>query len=150
MTDQHSQLQLFIEGPNDKAFLFWDVKEFRTTLPIDHPFSQFESMEYLEHKTIADLFRAEKAATEIALTEAGRPNATVTVEKINEESLGYLIMFSQYFTAYAGEFYDIDAFDQPGVEYGKKLTFAMMGRPGFSQYDKKIQETRQQERAVIR
>jgi len=75
---------------------------------------------------------------------------TVTVEKINEESLGYLIMFSQYFTAYAGEFYDIDAFDQPGVEYGKKLTFAMMGRPGFSQYDKKIRETRQQERAVIR
>jgi len=126
------------------------VKEFRTTLPIDHPFSQFESMEYLERKTIADLFRAEKAATEIALTEAGRPNATVTVEKINEESLGHLIMFSQYFTAYAGEFYDIDAFDQPGVEYGKKLTFAMMGRPGFSQYDKKIRETRRQERAVIR
>ena len=150
VTDQHSQLQLFIEGPNDKAFLFWDVKEFRTTLPIDHPFSQFESMEYLERKTIADLFRAEKAATEIALTEAGRPNATVTVEKINEESLGHLIMFSQYFTAYAGEFYDIDAVDQPGVEYGKKLTFAMMGRPGFSQYDKKIRETRGQERAVIR
>ena len=59
-------------------------------------------------------------------------------------------MFSQYFTAYAGEFYDIDAFDQPGVEYGKKLTFAMMGRRGFSEYDKKIQETRQQTRAVIR
>ena len=150
VTDQHSQLQLFIEGPNDKAFLFWDAKEFRTTLPIDHPFSQFESMGYLEHKTFADLFRAEKAATEIALTESGRPNATVTVERINEESLGHLIMFSQYFTAYAGEFYDIDAFDQPGVEYGKKLTFAMMGRRGFSEYDKKIQETRQQTRAVIR
>src|SRR5207237_8596841 len=63
---------------------------------------------------------------------------SVTVDRINEESLGHLIMFSQYFTAYAGEFYDIDAFDQPGVEYGKKLTFAMMGRSGFAEYDKKI------------
>ena len=119
-------------------------------IPIDHPFSKFESMGYLDHKTIADLFQAEKTATEIALTEACRPNATVRVERINEESLGQLIMFSQYFTAYAGEYYDIDAFDQPGVEYGKKLTFAMMGRSGFAEYDKKIQETRQRTRAVIR
>src|SRR5262249_55859694 len=44
VTDQHSQLQLFIEGPNDKAFLFWDVKEFRNSLPINHPFMNFDSM----------------------------------------------------------------------------------------------------------
>jgi glucose-6-phosphate isomerase len=150
VTDQHSQLQLFVEGPNDKAFLFWDVEEFRNTIPIDHPFSNFESMGYLEKKSIADLFRAEKSATEMALTEARRPNATVTVGRIDEECLGHLIIFSQYFTAYAGEFYDIDAFDQPGVEYGKKLTFAMMGRSGFSEYDKKIELTRQRTRAIIR
>ena len=150
VTDQHSQLQLFIEGPNDKSFLFWDVKEFRNSLPIDHPFTTFDSMGYLEHKTMADLFRAEKQATEIALTEAGRPNATITVDRINAEALGELIMFSQYFTAYAGEFYDIDAFDQPGVEYGKKLTFAMMGRPGFAEYSRKIDEIRHRGRAIIR
>ncbi len=150
VTDQHSQLQLFIEGPNDKAFLFWDVKEFRNTLAIDHPFSKFDSMGYLQHKTMAELFRAEKQATEIALTEAGRPNATITVDRINEETLGNLIMFSQYVTAYAGEFYDINAFDQPGVEYGKKLTFAMMGRAGFADYSQKIEETRRRGRVVIR
>src|SRR5207245_9656885 len=100
----------FIEGPNDKAFRFWDVKEFPTTLPIAHTFSKFEAMEYLEDKTIADLFRAEKAATEIALTEAGRPNATVTVEKINEESLGYLFMFSKYLHAYSEKFYEFVVF----------------------------------------
>ena len=99
---------------------------------------------------MADLFRAEKQATEIALTEAGRPNATITVDRINAEALGELIMFSQYFTAYAGEFYDIDAFDQPGVEYGKKLTFAMMGRPGFAEYSRKIDEIRHRGRAIIR
>lgn len=150
VTDQHSQLQLFIEGPNDKSFLFWDAKESPDTLPIHHPFSKFDSMAYLEGKTMAELFRAEKQATEMALTEGGRPNATVTVDGIHEESLGNLIMFSQFATAYAGEFYDIDAFDQPGVEYGKKLTFAMMRRPGFDEYNRKIEETRRQGRAVIR
>lgn len=149
-TDQHSQLQLFIEGPNDKSFLFFTVKEFHNSLPIEHPFSKYDSMDYLEHKTIADLFRAEKQATEIALTEAGRPNATITVDRIDAEALGELVMFSQYFTAYAGEFYDVDAFDQPGVEYGKNLTFAMMGRPRFAEYNRKIEETRQRARAIIR
>jgi len=107
-------------------------------------------MGYLNGKTMADLFKAEQKATEIALTEAGRPNATVWVERINADSLGDLIMFSQYLTAYAGELYDINAFDQPGVEYGKKLTFAMMGRAGFSEYNRKIEDIQKRERAVIR
>lgn len=149
VTDQHSQLQLFIEGPNDKSFVFWNVKEFAHSLPITHPYSKYDSMGYLQHKSVGDLFKAEKQATEIALTEAGRPNVTVTVERINEQALGNLIMFSQYFTAYAGEFYDINAFDQPGVEYGKKLTFAMMSRAGFAEYNAKIEETRKRGRAVI-
>jgi glucose-6-phosphate isomerase len=149
-TDQHSQLQLFIEGPNDKSFLFWSVKKFREDLRIAHPYGDFDSMAYLQGKTMGDLFRAEKRATEIALTEAHRPNATVTVERIDEESLGELIMFSQYMTAYAGEFYDINAFDQPGVEYGKKLTFAMMGRNGFAEYDGKIEDAQRRGRAVIK
>jgi glucose-6-phosphate isomerase len=59
-------------------------------------------------------------------------------------------MFSQYLTAYAGELYDINAFDQPGVEYGKNLTFALMGRDGFSEYNRKIEQVRTRERAVIR
>jgi glucose-6-phosphate isomerase len=150
VTDQHSQLQLFIEGPNDKFFLFWEVKEFRNPLPIQHPFSRFDSMGYLNNKTMADLFHAEKKATEMALTEARQPNATVTVDRINEEAMGSLLMFSQYVAAYAGEFYDINAFDQPGVEYGKKLTFAMMGRSGFAEYDPKIEEDRKRGRSVIR
>jgi len=98
---------------------------------------------------MADLFRAEKHATEIALTEAGRPNATITVKRIDAETMGELIMFSQYCTAYAGEFYDIDAFDQPGVEYGKKLTFAIIGRAGFADYNRKIEEIRQRPRVIV-
>lgn len=150
VTDQHSQLQLFIEGPNDKAFLFWDVKQFRNALPIDHPYSNFDSMSYLQNKSAADLFHAEKRATEIALTEACRPNATVMIDRVCEETVGELMMFSEYMTAYAGEFYDINAFDQPGVEYGKKLTFAMMDRSGFSEYASRVERIGQKGRQVIR
>jgi glucose-6-phosphate isomerase len=149
VTDQHSQLQLFIEGPNDKSFLFWTAREFRDPVSIDHPYTDFDSMRYLNGKTLAELFFAERRATEIALTEAARPNATVYVDRIHEESLGELIMFSEYLTAYAAEFYDINAFDQPGVEYGKKLTFAMMRREGFAEYNQRIDETLQHERALI-
>jgi glucose-6-phosphate isomerase len=59
-------------------------------------------------------------------------------------------MFSQYMTAYAGEFYGIDAFDQPGVEYGKKLTFGLMGRPGFENYRDTIDQYLKKERARVR
>ena len=150
VTDQHSQLQLFIEGPNDKTFLFWRVREFTETLPIAHPYQSFDSMRYLEGRTVADLFAAERQATEMAITEAGRPNSTVTIDRINEESLGSLIMFAQYMTAYAGEFYDIDAFDQPGVEYGKKLTFCLMDRPGFEEYRDRIEAERRKPRKIVR
>ena len=150
VTDQHSQLQLFIEGPNDKAYLFWAVREFRNSLKLEHPYSNFDSMRYLQNRTVAELYDAERRATEMAITEAGRPNATVYADRIGEESLGDLIMFSQYMTAYAGELYDINAFDQPGVEYGKKLTFAMMGRPGFEKYNTTIEASRRRERAIVR
>ena len=150
VTDQHSQLQLFIEGPNDKSFLFWSVRKFRETLTIEHPYNSFDSMSYLQRRTVGELFDAERRATEIAITEAGRPNSTIYVDRIDEAAMGSLIMFSQYMTAYAGEFYDIDAFDQPGVEYGKKLTFCMMDRPGFDEYQSKIQAERGKDRKIVR
>ena len=149
VTDQHSQLQLFIEGPHDKSFLFWSVRQFKGTLKIAHPYSAFDSMSYLEGRTVAELFEAERRATEMAITEAGRPNSTIFVDRIDEETVGSLIMFSQYMTAYAGEFYDIDAFDQPGVEYGKKLTFCQMDRPGFEEYRGKIESERRKDRKIV-
>jgi glucose-6-phosphate isomerase len=149
-TDQHSQLQLFIEGPRDKSFLFWGVRNFREAPVIQHPYADLDSMAYLQGRTVAELFDAERRATEIALTEAGRPNSTVYVDRVDASALGELIMFSQYMTAYAGELYDIDAFNQPGVEYGKKLTFCLMGRAGFDEFRGRIDSIRSGERAVVR
>jgi glucose-6-phosphate isomerase len=150
VTDQHSQLQLFMEGPNDKSFLFWGVREFQETLRITHPYRSYDSMGYLENRTIAELFDAERQATEMAITQAGRPNSTIYVDRVNAATLGELIMFSQYMTAYAGEFYDVDAFDQPGVEYGKKLTFCLMDRPGFEEYRPRIETERKKTRKIVR
>lgn len=150
VTDQHSQLQLFVEGPNDKAFMFFDVAQYRQDVPIDHPFKEFDSLAYLNGKSIAELFRAERRATEIALTEAARPNVTVRVDRVSAEAIGELIMFSEYQTAYGGELYDINAFDQPGVEYGKKLTFAMMGRSQFASYREKVETIEKRGRRIVR
>jgi glucose-6-phosphate isomerase len=150
VTDQHSQLQLFIEGPNDKSFLFWSVREFQDSLRIEHPYKSFDSMGYLQGRTIAELFSSERQATEMAITEAGRPNSTITIDRVDASAMGSLIMFSQYMTAYAGEFYDIDAFDQPGVEYGKKLTFCLMDRPGFEEHRPKIEAERRKSRKIVR
>ena len=150
VTDQHSQLQLFIEGPNDKSFLFWSVREFHDAIKLEHPYKNFDSMGYLQGRTIAELFSSERQATEMAITEAGRPNSTVTIERVDASAMGSLIMFSQYMTAYAGEFYDIDAFDQPGVEYGKKLTFCLMDRPGFEEFRPRIEAERRKTRRIVR
>jgi glucose-6-phosphate isomerase len=149
VTDQHSQLQLFIEGPNDKSFLFWAVREFKEQLKIAHPYGSYDSMAYLENRTIAELFTAERQATEMAITQAGRPNSTIYVDRVDAATMGGLIMFSQYMTAYAGEFYDVDAFDQPGVEYGKKLTFCLMNRPGFEEYRSRIEAERKKTRKIV-
>src|SRR4029453_3880680 len=92
VTDQHSQLQLFIEGPNNKSFLFWSVREFRDTLKIEHPYKTFSSMSYLEERTVEELFRAERQATEMAITEAGRPNSTIYVDRVDAPAIGGLFI----------------------------------------------------------
>jgi glucose-6-phosphate isomerase len=150
VTDQHSQLQLFIEGRNDKSFLFWAVRDFKEPLPISHPYGDYDSMAYLEKRTLAELFTAERQATEMAITQAGRPNSTIYIDRIDAAAMGGLIMFSQYMTAYAGEFYDVDAFNQPGVEYGKKLTFCLMNRPGFEEFRPRIETEQRKNRKLVR
>jgi ATPase subunit of ABC transporter with duplicated ATPase domains len=84
------------------------------------------------------------------LHQEPRLTAEHTVREAVEEGLGELMMFSQYATAYAGELYDVNAFDQPGVDYGKRLTFAMMGRDGFGEYESRVDEHRNRNSVVVR
>lgn len=136
VTDQHSQVQLYMEGPRDKMITFWEVAKPRVDLKIPKDLMKFDSTKYLGGKTIGQLFRAERIATEAALTKAKRPNCRWTLDRVDEYTIGMFFQMLEFQTAFAGELYGIDAFDQPGVELGKKLTYGLMGRKGYEEFAK--------------
>ena len=131
VTDQHSQMQLYTEGPHDKWFTLLSVEEPDHTLTIPHAFSDLEGMSYLGGRSFKELFQAERDGTRIALTEARRPSVTVKFQSVNQHSVGQYLQMMQVAVAVMGEHYDVNAFDQPGVEAGKVAAYALMGRAGF-------------------
>jgi len=130
-TDQHSQVQLFMEGPFDKALTFIVVDDLGVDVPIPARAGLPADLAYLPGHSLAELLRAEYAATAAALARMGRMNLTLRLPDLSAASVGELLMFFQVATGYAGVWYGIDPFDQPGVELGKRLTYAAMGRPGY-------------------
>lgn len=130
-TDQHSQIQLYMEGPADKVVTFLGVREYRRTLRIPAGRTGEDALDYLGGRTMDDLIRAEGRATALALARAGRPSMTITLDRISPRAVGALLYIFQMQTAFAAELLGINAFDQPGVEQGKRLTYAMMGRSGY-------------------
>ena len=139
-TDQHSQVQLYMEGPNDKAYSFWAVKSHTDAGRIPPKKTGFEAMDYLCGQTLAKLLDAERRSTEAALSGNGRPNCTYTLDRVDAEHVGAFFQLLEFQTAFAGEMLNINAFDQEGVELGKKFTFGLMGRKGFEEYKKRFAE----------
>lgn len=141
-TDQHSQVQLYREGPNDKVIGFCEVEDFGDDQSLTIPTGMgVDAIEYLEGKRMVDLLNAEKRATEYALVESKRPNYTIQFPKIDAHHVGEFIALWEIATAYAGLMLNIDAYDQPAVETGKKATFGLMGREGFSDWLSKVNDT---------
>jgi len=130
-TDQHSQVQLYAEGPFDKIIVFLGVDEYRETITIPKTYGDMPSLGFLGGVTHNRLLQTQQDATAYALTKAGRMNMTITLPKVTAETIGQLLYFFEVATAYAGELLNINAFDQPGVEGGKDATYAMFGRPGY-------------------
>jgi glucose-6-phosphate isomerase len=139
-TDQHSQLQLFAEGPNDKVVVFLRVEDPGRELTIPSVYPDVEGLHYLSGTGLGSLLRAEQHATEIALAKKGRMTCTLTLPTMNPFTLGQVLYLLEAATAIAGELYDINAFDQPGVEEGKRLTYGMMGRKGFEAKKQEVTE----------
>ncbi|MDD3840494.1 MAG: glucose-6-phosphate isomerase [Clostridia bacterium] len=137
VTDQHSQIQLYNEGPNDKVITFIRVENFEDTVEIPNMFEDMENVSYLGGHTMNQLINYEQRATEIAVTKSGKLNCTIILPEINEFTIGQLLYMFELETAFVGELLQINAFDQPGVEEGKNATYAMMGRPGYQ--DKKAE-----------
>ncbi len=137
-TDQHSQVQLYREGPNDKAVIFLEVEKFSSDVTIPAGLGE-DALAYLEGSSLATLLSAEKKATEFALTESRRPNLTIKFPEVTPHAVGQFMMLWQVATAYAGLMLGVDAYDQPAVELGKQATFALMGKPGFEELSAKLQ-----------
>jgi glucose-6-phosphate isomerase len=138
VTDQHSVMQLYQDGPFDKVLTFIEVEELLPPggLPDaeDMAICQGQSepeLDYLARSTFGRLLAAELAATRCALRDKHRPNMTLRVPRVDAGTLGELFMFFEHAVTLSGSLYGVNAFDQPGVELGKKYTYGLMGREGY-------------------
>jgi glucose-6-phosphate isomerase len=138
-TDQHSQVQLYREGSNDKLFTFLQVNNFAKSLKIGPAPDCSPELGFLAGKKMSTLFNNEKKATEYALMESNRPNLTVIFDKVNAYTVGQFIYLYEVTTSFMGALLDINPYDQPAVELGKEATFALMGKEGYEDFALEIQ-----------
>lgn len=143
VTDQHSQVQLYTEGPFDKVVTFIAVDKFRSSYVIPQGLPDFPDVNFLCGNDLATLLNNERVATEYALTKAKRANRTIYMPEVTPRYLGQLLYFFMLETAYCGAMLNIDAFNQPGVEEGKKATFALFDRKGFEEKKAELQSAKQ-------
>ena len=148
VTDQHSQIQLYTEGPYDKVVTFLEVLSFRSKSVITDD-ADVNTGDFLKGRTLNELINAERVATEFALTKAKRLNMAVTFPEVNEATIGEFLTYLMWQTAFAGHLLNIDAFDQPGVEEGKLATFAVFGRKGYEEKLKEMQSKKKDPKFII-
>ena len=128
-TDQHSQVQLFMEGPADKTITFISVPRRGGDVQIPKLHANVPELSYLGGHTLGEVLDVERRATAGALARRGRPNMTIELDDVSPTTVGELFMFLEVATIYAGALYGVNPLDQPGVELGKQFTYAMLGRP---------------------
>jgi glucose-6-phosphate isomerase len=132
VTDQHSQVQLYNEGPFDKVFTFITVDQPNVDVTIpDNQFQNVEDLGYLSGQPLSKLMTAEFESTRASLTRNQRPNITLSMPQVDAYHLAQLLYLLQVQTAIAGALLNIDPFNQPGVELAKQYTYALMGRTGY-------------------
>ena len=140
VTDQHSQIQLYREGPFDKVITIIAVENFRREVEISNGCEEFPDVNFLCGHTMSELINTERKATEYALTTANRLNYTLILPEVNAFTIGQLLYLFELETAYAGAMLNIDTFNQPGVEGGKNATYALFGRKGYEDTKKEMDE----------
>lgn len=149
VTDQHSQVQLYAEGPFDKMIVLLGVERYRESITIPKTYAEIPSLGFLGGATHAQLIQTEQMATEYALLKAGKMNMTLTLPEVNAFTVGELLYLFEVATAFAGELLEVNAFDQPGVEGGKNATYAMFGRPGYEAVKAELDARPQPEQKYI-
>ncbi len=148
-TDQHSQVQLYREGPNDKIITFLEVERFGQKVAIPGGMKDVKALAYLAGTNFQTLINSEKLGTEYALLESGRPTTTVVFPQINAETVGQFIYLYEVATSYMGGLLEINTYDQPAVQLGKDATYALMGKDGFADLAKEIQPVSKRDRKYV-
>ena len=141
--DLHGQMQLYAEGPFDKVVTFLTVKDHGAKLvAAGGMYPKVEQAAYLANADFTTLLDCGRIAAEQAITASGRPNMAITLDQVDESSIGGLLYMLMLSTAMSAELYGIDPFDQPGVEHQKQAMFAQLGRAGFEDLAKRIKDYR--------
>lgn len=138
-TDQHSQVQLYTEGPQDKVVMMLGVDHYHVAGDLPKTKKPLPELAYLNGASLEELLQTERIATTFALRQARRPNMTLMLPEINPCTIGQLIYLLEVQVAFAAELYNINAYDQPGVEPGQKATLAMLGQKGYEALRKEIE-----------
>lgn len=141
-TDQHSQLQLWMEGPEDKVVVFIKVDDYGVDFEIPKVFKDVEGTGYLGGHTLSELIKAEQESTSLALSKIKRPNMTISIPKIDAYHMGQLFHFFEMATAFTGFLYGVNPFNQPGVEEGKNFTYGMMGKKGYEAKKEEVEKAK--------
>ncbi|RAO99145.1 glucose-6-phosphate isomerase [Petrotoga sp. 9PW.55.5.1] len=148
-TDQHSQVQLYNEGPYDKVVTFLQLEKFERNIKIPKLYENLPELSYLGGHELSTLLNTELEGTEYALIENNRPNLKVIFPEINPFNIGQFIFAYEFQTAVMGNLLEINPYDQPGVELGKKVTYALMGRKGFEEFRTEVENKRTNKKQVM-
>lgn len=135
--DQHSQDQFYNQGESLQSLLYLRIEE----RPEHYPITAVDiaDVAYLQGHTFHEIINVEQEASALALKKVGRPSAVLKIKQLNAESLGQLFMFFELGVVYLAEMMSVNAFDQPGVEEGKQMIYALLGRAGFEDKKREIE-----------
>lgn len=148
-TDQHSQVQLYREGPNDKVITFLEVERFGQKVAIPTSMKDVKALAYLADSNFQTLINSEKLGTEYALLESNRPTTTVVFPTISPQTVGQFLYLYEVVTSYMGGLMQINTYDQPAVQLGKDATYALMGKSGYQELATKIQPMAKRDKKFV-
>ncbi len=141
-TDQHSLLQLFKEGPNDKVFGFITINNFPSDIILTNEFPTEVEYSYFTGHTMGEQLKIEQISTEMSLVQAKRPCYRLVLPDMSALTLGALFYFMESLVIFIARLWQVNPFDQPGVEEGKNMTYSLMGRKDYTsrrlEYEKQL------------
>ena len=140
-TDQHAQVQLFVEGPQDKMVWLLGLETHPDDIVLSTENADLRNSSahgWLLGKTFGQILESERRATRAALLEAGLPVIDVSITEVNAATMGALFILLEATTALAGIAMDINPFDQPGVEAGKVMALGLLGREDCLEHAKRV------------